>query len=147
MDGSEDIVLITADCITQTVRDGKDTGVFHFKVHTQAWCFSQITLCKPSYIIFGDPCTHSFISGRLRQMGENCHISASNQSVFTHHLQPLSHSWALTPSPKSLSPLTFCFLPWPLSVETRQVTWTLPALNPYLCGSLWLKWVKEQLYE
>lgn len=36
MDASKDIVLLTIDHVTRSVRDGKDTVLFHVKVCTQA---------------------------------------------------------------------------------------------------------------
>lgn len=33
----------------RSVRDSKDTVLFHFKVGTQAWYIFQITICKQSY--------------------------------------------------------------------------------------------------
>lgn len=65
MDTSKDI-LVTVDHITETGQLGMA------KICTQAWYVFQITLRKQFYVVFGDPYAHSFVSGRLRPMGENC---------------------------------------------------------------------------
>lgn len=70
-----------------------------------------------------------------------------------YHLQPLP---LCAPSPESPSPVTFSpcnllSLPWPLSVRTRQVSSAVPVLGPVnslsINGSLWLKWIREELYK
>lgn len=60
MDVSKDVVLVTVNHITKTVRGGEDTVLFHFKMHPQTSYIFQITLCKQPYVLFGVPYIQSF---------------------------------------------------------------------------------------
>lgn len=111
----------------RSVRDGKDIILFHFKIGTQARYIFQITICKQSYEC---SVTHIFTLfsfllcwGQWKifiNVPKATDLFVSNQCV---------HTWSLAavlcvlphPLPKFLSPLTFCLLPWPLSVGARQV--------------------------